>query len=358
VQQEEDEKIEETINSEILLLSVAIPELDKIIAMSEEEKLGTKVESPLSHRPAADSSYECTPESPPGRRRVPATVAADAFSQPEAAAGGAYATGYTTARDSGPGPDQLERDTIVVSLLPLGSGGLDQDPSGTLRQALESFSHNPTVSVVGRYKCGKSTVVKKLLGYPKGKCLHHPIHNTKGLNLYIGKTPGQSVFIDVEGFAQPLTTMDPYFLRELAMQFCASVSRCIILVVNHIDITDLQLIRIIRTIAKGVIVVVHNLMTVTSKADMDEYKDQIARSMDLVPNQFNKFALSNRDNTEVHYVIGHFINDSDWNVKLGSGQKHETVFDVITRMHCNHGDSTQHIMADDAGRHFFIEVMV
>lgn len=360
----EDDKQEKLINSEILVLSVSISEqVDAMVAISAsaEEETPSTARSPQ----------------PDGSDIPKSDTAVIVASQSAGLAGSASAI-------TGPDSGQLKRNTVSVSLQPVltrrpkpqdrdSAENFQQQPQGVGCRAVQEqldpigrqqavglphvggldedklkfFNRNPKVSVVGRYKSGKSTLVMMLLGYPNRSCLQDPIVNTKGMSLYVKKAAGQPVLIDVEGFAQPLTTMDPYFLRELAMQFCVSVSRCIILVVNQIDLADLLLINNIRNIARGVIVVVlHNLMTISRKADMDAYKQQIMRSLHLEQGLINDFALSNKDGTEVHYVIGDLVHDSEWNVKLGLASQQETVFDVIRRMHCN-GDSVQHDLEKD-----------
>lgn len=84
-------------------------------------------------------------------------------------------------------------------------------------------------------------------------------------------------------------------------------------------------------------------MKLREKTHLDAYKAQITASLDLESVQGNAFALSTRDGSVLHYVIGDLINDEDWNVRVDDEDGDDTVFDVIKRLHCTgQGNRVRH----------------
>ena len=337
----EDDKMEQLINAELILMSVSIPETQRIIATADDQPANP---APVDYDSLAAAASQLQ-QSGTGVFEMPANEASQSDPQHQleecstcTSTPPPYTTtqsgpSHVTAAAAAPISDSLKRSTIEVSLNSVGPGGA-QIGSDTMSRVLKSFQSNPKIPVAGRYKSGKTTIVRKLMGYPNAKCLQHPVYNTKGINMFTNVKANEPVFIDVEGFSQPLTNMDPYFLRELVVQFCASVSHSIILVVNHIDITDLQLISNVRNIAKGTIVVVHNLVSVTTIEDIQAYKQQISASLKLEPT--GSFGLCTVDRNMVHYVIGNLATDKNWNIEVDPRRK-ETVFDEIRKIHCKGG---------------------
>lgn len=177
------------------------------------------------------------------------------------------------------------------------------------------------VSVLGSYNRGKSFLLNQLcdLKLPSGNLIH-----TEGISITAGRNQSKNIiFIDTAGTdtAIPKDQLDDKkateaLLREIALHLCSYI----IIVVNRLRATDQSYIRQVLTHSQNSqctrnIIIIHNLMDVETKKDMDEViQNEVQRlfegELDTIKLQMNQnsanvnfFCSAHQDVKLRHFIL-------------------------------------------------------
>ena len=127
------------------------------------------------------------------------------------------------------------------------------------------------VWVMGRYKVGKTSLLK-WLGI-RGATPSNLIH-TRGEIFYTTSSWAKTLFVDTEGFDQPINVSEPEFRKRLVITHAHKAADAIILVVPMLSNHDMNLfqrnIKAIRS-RRTFLFVVHNLISITTFKELKEY---------------------------------------------------------------------------------------
>ena len=216
-------------------------------------------------------------------------------------------------------PDNSPYDVIIRmnSLASLSTSGWEIVLGEKTKDLASSSSTSGViVSILGSYNRGKSFLLNQLCGINlPGRNLIH----TEGISITAGRDVAKDIiFIDIAGTDTviPKNELDDKkateaLLREMALHLCSFI----IIVVNHLRVTDQSYIRQVLNYTKNSnprknIIIVHNLVDVETKKDMDDVIDkEIKQFFDAKPDKMNLSMGQKSSNVD-------FFRSTDNEVKL------------------------------------------
>jgi GTPase Era involved in 16S rRNA processing len=141
------------------------------------------------------------------------------------------------------------------------------------------FKRKTKIWVIGKYKSGKSTLIEKMC---KTHGLSHPTRNTKGEMMIID----DCIYIDTEGFNQPLSNEDPYFKKDLIIEHLNESCDQLIFVVNRVDSHDASLLQELYDVylnSQSIksFIVVHNVSNVKKSSELSEHVGNVCSALGL-----------------------------------------------------------------------------
>eukprot|EP00808_Paulinella_micropora_P010949 g80417.t1 len=170
--------------------------------------------------------------------------------------------------------------------------------------------------VIGKYKVGKSTILNLLTG--KQDFMSSSIKSTKGLEMLL---LGESLFVDTDGFNQPLDVIEPYVKRDFITSHLKYCGSSMVIVVDRITMQDLQLLDYMTDLfatSHGMdLTVLHNLKTITNVQALEVYAEHTIgnlrdpdQSVKHSPLHFEVFHGTNKSVS--HHFIGSLQHAAHW----------------------------------------------
>jgi uncharacterized protein YifN (PemK superfamily) len=138
--------------------------------------------------------------------------------------------------------------------------------------------------IMGRYKVGKTSLLN-WLGVKTARPSN--LDNTRGEIFYTSATWPRMLFVDTEGFDQPINVTEPEFRKRLVLTHAHKAADGIILVVPMLTLGDMTLfhrnINAMRNKQHNLFVV-HNIQSVKSVVELRKYRDIYRSAYDLPNN--------------------------------------------------------------------------
>jgi len=212
-------------------------------------------------------------------------------------------------------PDEKDFQNPVKSQL--NKEADEKDPlnaSWTLHQypLTNDFERRKKIWIMGRYKIGKSSILR-WLGVEAAEPAN--LINTKGEVFITDPNWPNEVFIDTEGFEQPIGTTEPEFRKHFILKHAHLSANMIILVIPQILIDDLKLfMKNVKFLARTrlELVIVHNLMIFDKENEIDEYSQILYKYLTnsgILSRINGKVLISNHGDADVqHYFLGNHEN--------------------------------------------------
>jgi len=141
----------------------------------------------------------------------------------------------------------------------------------------DKLSNKNKVCVMGPFKTGKSMVIE-ILGNLDYR-LSSEIISTKGIHFHIVES-SQTVFMDTEGFHQPLNTSEPFIKRDFITEFVKRVANTIIIVMDRLTTHDIDSFNKLKSFYQnnnsfGRMIVIHNIKTIHNEENLKTYQDNL-----------------------------------------------------------------------------------
>ena len=181
------------------------------------------------------------------------------------------------------------------------------------------------VWVMGSYKVGKTSLLKWL-----GVHCARPSNlvNTRGEIFYTAPSWDRTLFVDTEGFDQPINVTEPEFRKRLVVTHAHKAADAIILVVPMLTQSDMSLFnRNIKAMRprRTSIFVVHNIQFITTQHELNQYATMISKiyqrpeERDLPVAPQTPFRITHHGPERQIVAVTHFFLGSmsylqDWNM--------------------------------------------
>eukprot|EP00808_Paulinella_micropora_P001313 g75565.t1 len=153
-----------------------------------------------------------------------------------------------------------------------------EDESYPIDEFNKRTKYTKKICVIGTYKVGKSTILNLLTG--KQDFMSSSIKSTKGLEMLL---LGENLFVDTEGYNQPLDVIEPYVKRDFITSHLKYWCNSMVIVVDRITMQDLQLLDymtdLFRTSNTMDLTVLHNVKTITSVQALEAYAERIISNL-------------------------------------------------------------------------------